>query len=67
MGSARSNSATEFLQQYQAGAASGCLGHARLDHGQVGLGIAVVALLDQGDRQGGLVHRRAVPFTESAL
>lgn len=44
----------QFLQQYQARAAAGGLGHAFLDHRQVGVGIAVVLFLDQGDGQGGL-------------
>ena len=41
----------QFLQQHQPRALGGGLGHAGLDHGQVGLGIAVVDLLDQGDSQ----------------
>src|SRR5690606_39863654 len=39
----------QLLQQHQAGTLGGSLRHARLDDGQVGLGIAVVAFLDQGD------------------
>jgi hypothetical protein len=37
----------QFLQQDQARAALGRLGDAGLDHRQVGIRIAVVALLDQ--------------------
>lgn len=39
----------QFLQQHQLGALCGGFGHARLDDGQIGLGVAVVALLDQRD------------------
>lgn len=39
----------QFLQQHQLGALRGGFGHARCDDGQVGLGVAVVALLDQRD------------------
>lgn len=39
----------QFLQQHQLGALRGGLGHTRRDDGQIGLGVAVVVLLDQRD------------------
>ena len=46
----------QFLQQHQPRALGGGLGHPRFDHGQIGLGIAVVGFLDQGDGQGLGIH-----------
>ena len=47
----------QFLQQHQLGALPGGLADALLDVGQIGLARAVVAVLDQGDGEGGLFHR----------
>ena len=46
----------QFLQQHELGALLRCFGHALLDHRQVGIGVAMVALLDQRDGEGGLLH-----------
>lgn len=42
----------QFLQQDQLGTLGGRFRHARFDHGQIGGGVTVVALLDQGDGKG---------------
>ena len=46
----------QFLQQHQACAGLGGLGHALFDHRQVGFGVAVVGFLDQGDGEGFVGH-----------
>src|SRR6478735_10178598 len=46
----------QFLKQDQPGALPGCFAHALFDDCEVGLGIAVVALLDQRDGEGLRLH-----------
>ena len=78
MVSARSNSlhglvlaevrtVVQFLQQHQLRAALGRFGDVRFDDREIGVGAAVVALLDQGDGQGGLLHVDAAPERAAAI